>query len=461
MWQNRGVTTTNDFHGLPIADLMRSHNVPGVSIAVIADHQLVETAQFGVQASDGTRAVTEATTFQACSISKMVTAVGVHALVDRGLVELDMDVSDVLTRWRIPHSAYWTPRISVRNLLSHTAGLSISSFPGYTRGADLPELLDILDGRHPANTAAVKSQILPGTQFLYSGGGITVLQLLMEELTGEQFSDLMKQMVLRPLGMRDSTFEQPTHHAAGGSASSGHDIAGRPISGGWRIYPEQAAAGLWTTPSDLATFLLAIQHARAGNVTSALSEASVSSLLAPQVATPGPQLGGLGHMGLGAFLAIREGGIHYFGHGGWNEGYRAHVLAHADAGVGVAIMVNGEGGNPLLMRLIDHIAKVHNWPFFTSSAPPERHDESHGVDTALDAFAGTYALSGGHRLRLEQVGGCFTAYLDGQPPHPLVPVGIDRIVSWATDTTFTRADDSGITLHQAGISQFCRRIPQL
>jgi CubicO group peptidase (beta-lactamase class C family) len=204
--------------------------------------------------------VTTRTLFQAGSIGKSITTLGAMRLVDEKRVALDVDINQYLKMWKVPASdlTIGSP-VTLRGLLSHTAGINGRADPGYPRNGPVPTLLQVLNGKPPANTAAVRVVLRPGTQWSYSGGGYTIAQAMIRDVTGRPYATWMQSAVLRPLGMRYSGYDSPTApHACG------HGNDGRQVPGGYHLYPEQAAAGLWTTPSDLARALIEVQRTLAG-----------------------------------------------------------------------------------------------------------------------------------------------------------------------------------------------------
>ena len=282
--------------------------VPGASWALIDGGRVVHHGGVGRAAADREGEVTPQTLFQACSISKPIAAVAMLRLVEQGLLDLDEDVNEKLTSWRVPPTADWQPVVTLRQLVSHSAGLTTSGFPGYSRGAELPTTIQILEGISPANTFGVRVDTVPGTQFRYSGGGTMVMQQLLEDVTGTPFRLLVRELVLEPLGMSDSDYAQPLPEELEGRAATAHDEAGRPIEGRWHTYPEHAAAGLWTTPGDLATFAVAVQQAYAGRDGAILAPESARELLTPQIPAE-DRIGGLDRLGLGPFLGGTEDGV--------------------------------------------------------------------------------------------------------------------------------------------------------
>lgn len=297
---------------------LEEFKVPGVSWALIDNGEITDRGSAGVVESGRTDPVTPATLFQACSISKPVAVFAMLRLVDEGLLTLDADVNESLTSWQIPPTSGSQPAVTLRQLASHSAGLTVHGFPGYQQGADLPTTVQILDGLPPANTSAVRVDLVPGTQFRYSGGGTLVLQQLLEDVTGTPFRRLMRELVLDPLGMSDSDFAQPLPEELHGRAATAHDELGQPVEGRWHSYPELAAAGLWTNPTDLVTFALGVRRAYDGLEGALISQELAREQLTPQIPTSEP-IDGMDALGLGVFLA--DGGRR-FGHGGGNKGFK-------------------------------------------------------------------------------------------------------------------------------------------
>ncbi len=374
----------------PLAERMAALKVPGVSVAVIEDDQIAWARGFGVLEAGSPSPVTEKTLFQAASISKSIAAMGALRLVEQGKLLLDEDVNARLKSWKVPENAFTrTEKVTLRRLLSHTAGTTVPGFGGYPAGVPLPTTIQILGGGKPANSEAVLANAVPGSLWRYSGGGFTVAQFLMEEAAGKPFPELLSELVLRPLGMADSTYEQPLPDRLRGSAATAHDPEGKPLAGRWHTYPEMAAAGLWTTPSDLARFLLEIRKGIRGE--SAILSKEKAGLMTTAVK---------GGYGLGLFLQ-GSGQSARFGHGGSNEGFRCQMTAFLEQGRGAVIMTNGERGGWLAAELLRAIAEEYGWP---SNKPEER--------TVIPVPAAELAaLTGRYEMRPGKV---FTIALEGE-----------------------------------------------
>jgi len=226
---------------------MAYYNTPGISIAIIDDYRIAAASGYGVADADNPAPVTTETLFQAASISKPVTAMAVLKLVQDGILDLDEDVNRYLVSWKVPPVGDSQPRVTLRQLLSHNAGLTVHGFRGYPTSRTIPSVVQVLNGEAPANSAPVRVTIIPGTQWQYSGGGTTIVQLLLTDMVGKPFPEIMRELVLDPLEMRHSSYDQPLSPDHERLASSAHSQNGRPIAGKWHVYPEMAAAGLWTT----------------------------------------------------------------------------------------------------------------------------------------------------------------------------------------------------------------------
>lgn len=326
-----------------LRDRMVQFGVPGVSVCVMRDGDIDWAEGFGVVEAGRHDAITRETRFQAASISKPVTAVAALRLVEDGQLALEEDVSTYLTSWRIPDNEHTRQeKVTLRRLLSHTAGLTVHGFPGYAPGVVVPTTREILDGKPAANTDPVRVDTPPGSTQRYSGGGYTVVQQLMEDVTGAPFVELMRELVLKPAGMTHSTFEQPLPDRLRPVSASGHRRDGTVVPGKYHTYPEMAAAGLWTTPSDLARFAIQVSRANVG-----LSEVMTREMLSPVIAAYG--------LGFGLNGAA-------FGHGGANEGFRCDLFMAMDGGRGAVIMTSGDRGDELISEVRRSIATVHDWP---------------------------------------------------------------------------------------------------
>jgi CubicO group peptidase (beta-lactamase class C family) len=355
-------------------------HTPGVSIAVVNDYRIEWARGFGVKEWGKSSPVTEETMFQAGSVSKPTFALAVMRLQQDGRLDLDRDVNDYLKSWKVPANGSWQPHITLRQLLSHTAGLTVHGFPGYLRTDRIPTVPQLLSGEPPANTPAVLANIMPGTQLRYSGGGTTVAQLMVTEQIGKPFPEIMREVLFERVGMKHSTYEQPLPKRWHRYAAIAHPQHYQPVVGGWHVYPEMAAAGLWTTPSDLARAGIDLQLALKGETNHLLTPKQAERMLTPGINDA---------IGIGYFLA-GKGKTQRFTHGGWDEGFVTQMTIYREDGKGAVIMVNSNEGNPLLQEIEQAIAREYGWPDYF----PEENQEITLDPKLAEAYAGEYSGEG-------------------------------------------------------------------
>lgn len=350
-----------DVSELSIDELLEHFNVPGVSIAVVRDFDIHWAKGYGIADVESGAAVNTETLFQAASISKPVNAMALLKAAEEGRFTIDEDVNKLLSSWQIPESehtesAFVTPRM----LASHTSGLGDGlGFPGYEPEVALPSLPQIFDGAVQSNVGVVRMARPPMTAFHYSGAGVTILQQLLLDTYDMPYAELLQDMVLEPIGMSSSTFQQPLPADRDRNAARAHGISGAAMGPKWHVYPELAAAGLWTTSTDLAKFAIEVQLSYRNHSNKVLTQASTSEMLSPV---------GVGPFAVGFSLSKRGEGW-YFGHGGSNWGFQAQLTAHKVNGYGYAIMTNGFMGGQLIAELSRRIEASYA---FDSLAEPVR-----------------------------------------------------------------------------------------
>jgi CubicO group peptidase (beta-lactamase class C family) len=323
----------------------------------------------------GGPAIRADTLFQAASISKPATAFAALRLVDSGVLTLDDDLRPRLRSWTIPDSPLLAGHpVTLRGILSHSAGLIPGGYGGFEQGSRVPTLIQTLDGVAPARPKPVAVAYTPGTAWRYAGGGYLVAQLLMTEATGQPFAKIMRDQLLKPVGMSRSGFEELSAVAAG--AARGHIADGTMVPGGWHIYPELAAAGLWSSAPDLARLALAVMDAERRAPGAILSPAMATEMVEAEI---GPRSLG--------FIVAGEGRARRFEHGGTNEGYNAMLIAFPETCQGAAIMANSDNAKPLINEVLRAIADSYQWPDRMESA---------GIGGAtltpqiVERFVGTY-----------------------------------------------------------------------
>lgn len=349
-----------------LVDRMAFYNSPGLSLAIIDQGEIIWAKGYGnISKEIGANPVNADTLFQAASISKSLTAYGALFLVQNGKISLDDDVNKYLKRWKIPDCEYTkTEKVTLRRLLSHTAGTTVHGFPGYSIDKEIPSLVEILDGIQPANTDPIRVDFIPGSKFRYSGGGTTIVQLIIEDITEEPFDIWMYKNILSPLNMINSTFSQQLSENASRRAC-GHLFNGIKVNGNWHVYPEMAAAGLWTTPTDLAKFILHIQCAIEGDSKGPLNSDMIRTMTAKQHLNDGQEI----HSALGLFIENENESL-VFHHNGRNEGYLAKLYGFGLRNQGIVIMANNDSAFGLIDELMNSVGYVYGWPGF--AAPIEK-----------------------------------------------------------------------------------------
>lgn len=427
---------------------MSTLNVPGVSIAVIHNGAVEWARGFGV-ALQGGRPVGPGTLFQAGSISKPVAAMAVMALAQAGKLDLDVDVNSYLKSWKVPANSYTDKtKVTLRELLSHSAGTTVHGFAGYQAGLPIPSLIDVLDGSPPANNPPIVVDEPPGRNFRYSGGGYTIVQQLLIDVTGRPFEDLLDETVLRPLGMSRSSYRQPLPARDLPHAAMPHTIGGDPVAGGPHTYPELAAAGLWTTPTDLARFDLALLDAWAGRPMPILSQPAAIQMLTS----------GLGNYGLG--LIVRGSPPHRrFGHDGVNAGFINSMISY-ETGDGAIVMTNGDQGDVLVAEIMQSIAAEYQWPDWT-----RKERKLVAVDPKLlDRLIGNYRLGPTMIVHISNEGGQLFSRATGGAKFELFAQSDRDFFTTAFDSVFTFDTDGStdarkLVIHQDGKDYPGDRIP--
>ncbi|MBO9708994.1 MAG: serine hydrolase [Caulobacter sp.] len=428
-----------------LAHDMAELHVPGVSIAVIKGGKLDWARGFGVTRQGG-EAVTADTLFQAGSVSKPIAAMAAVRLVQDGRLPLDADVNTVLKSWKLPASPYTTQTpVTLRALLSHTAGTTVHGFPGYAAGAPVPTVPQVLDGAAPANTQAVVVDSPVGQAYRYSGGGYTIAQLMMTDATGETFPAIVRRTVFQPVGMSASTEDQPLDAARAAHAAWPHKADGAPIEGGPHTYPEMAAAGLWTNANDLARFVMDLQGAARGEAGHALSPASAQLMLTPVKGTYGLGVGVRG-----------EGANRYFSHDGSNAGYKATMVGYLGTGDGVVVLTNGDKGYELGERIVRAVAAAYGW------ADQRQVTRTAAALTAGQRapYAGTFTLAGVGDFTITQGPDSLIAEIWKGQTEPLLAEAAGRFFLVSSNLSLTFSDPDHGTLVLDGFKgEFTRQKP--
>lgn len=339
-----------------LLERMEKHHIPSVSIAVINDGRVAWCHAYGVKEKGTEKKVSETTLYQAASISKSVAAFGALLLVQEGKLNLDTNIDDKLTSWSVlPNTFTKDQSICLRNLLNHTAGFSVSGFDGYLPSEKIPNLIEILEGRCPANNPPILVERTPGIKMTYSGGGYIVMQQLVEDVTAQSFAKFMQEYLLHPIGMSHSTFCVPLPIEDENAAALGHQDVELPMEGGWKNYPQSAAAGLWSTPTDLAKFLIATQNALLGN-----SETILERSLAEEIIKTQNSAYGLGFFVHGTGRQLK------MSHTGHNHGFLCKFVSFPYLRQGAVVMMNTDhsGSFEFIEEILGAIAEAYEWPSF-------------------------------------------------------------------------------------------------
>jgi CubicO group peptidase (beta-lactamase class C family) len=364
-------------------------------------------------------------------------------LVEQKKLSLDTDVNDGLKSWKLPPGEGTNAKpVTLRELLTHTGGTSIHGFPGYAADEDVPKLVQVLNGEKPANTKPIRIEAPPGEKWNYSGGGYTIMQQMVIDASGEDFPTLLARTVLGPIGMAHSTYRQPLPDEFKPSAATPYNRNGEPIKGGAHTYPEMAAAGLWTTPSDIMLFAREIQTSLAGKSNHVLSANMTQEMLTP----------GLGHWGLGLEIGGSADNA-YFGHGGDNAGFHGLFAAYEKNGEGAAVMTNGDQGPDLAAQIMRAIAAEYGWPDYR----PASHSAIAVDPVILARYAGAYALTPDFDLVFKVENGRLVAYPYPQPnvssalyaetETKFFPLDVDAEIEFVANT---KGQTEYLLLHQNG-----------
>ena len=410
---------------MAILDRMAHYKVPGVSVAFFDHGQILWTRAYGFADLASKKPVTADTLFQAASISKPVSALAALRLVQDGKLNLDEDVNVKLKTWKVPENEFTLrEKVTIRRILSHSAGLTVHGFPGYASGEPIPSVVQILNGEKPANTDPIRVDVVPGTLWRYSGGGFVVLQTLLSDVTGKPFPQIMRELVLDPAGMTRSTYEQPLPKNRQPESATPYRNSAEPVKGGAHTYPEMAPAGLWTTPSDLAKMAIEVQKEYAGQSSKILNQSMAKQMLTHQMGT----------WGLG-FGLENPGSPLRFGHGGANEGFRCNLETYTDSGQGFVVMTNSDTGGEVAQEIFRAVSKEYNWPDYR----PVEHGLVKMNPAAFQSYAGTYEVPGIGKLMVTFKSGSLYIQADPLGPEPLelLPESATQFFLLTTDITFS------------------------
>lgn len=382
-----------------ILERMKALNVKGLSIAVVHNYKIEWAKAYGWADEAEKRKLTTETLFEPGSISKSLNAVGILKLVQDKKLDLNVDINNYLTSWKFPYDALSkNKKITLAHLLSHSAGLTVHGFPGYDQEEKKPSLPQVLDGTPPANTPAVRSQFEPGLKFQYSGGGTTISQLILTDVTKQAYDVFMYENVLKPMGMLNSSYSQPPAKDKLALCSSAYHKDGSPVPHKFHVYPEQAAAGLWMTPSDLCNYIIETQLAYEGKSSKVLNQEMTKLRLTPYNDESAA---------LGVFIENHNNSI-YFQHSAGNEGFCGQYFGSLEGGNGVVVFLNTDDFT-IIPEIINSIASVYKWKDFYNPVTKKAIAVS---DKEIKKFEGIY-LYDDKWSRIFKKDGQYCFYTDG------------------------------------------------
>lgn len=384
-----------------LAERMAHAKAPGVAVTFVDSAGSAWSRGAGVLRAGSEPKVAPTTRFLAKSLAKPVTAYATLRLVDRGVLDLDAPLGDDLERWSVPDNEFTrATRPTLRQLLAHRAGFTMWGVPSYAPGEERPTLLEILEGEVPEDFAPITIDYEPGTKSRYSGGGYSVLQLLLEDVTGEAFPDLMRRLVLDPLGMDHSLFHAGVPDSVASSTAAGHED-GEPLPR-WEALVQLAAGGLISTAPDMGRFVAEVNRAWRGG-SKLLSQRLAREMLSDQ--------------GDGRGLGFEVDGIGdslVFSHTGSGDGFRALVVGLPARSEGLAVLVNADGARAgeLRQEIVRAAALTHDWPVLG----PEVRATARPDSAWIDRLVGRYAYSDGSVTTVSRAGGGLqAAWGDAEP----------------------------------------------
>jgi CubicO group peptidase (beta-lactamase class C family) len=391
-----------------LQDRMSFYKVPSVSIAVIENGKIVWAKAYGYADTEKKTLANQNTIYQVASISKSLTGFSIMQLVQSNRLSLDVDIRQYLKSWQFPENDLSKGQsITLKNLLSHTAGLSTRGFMGYKSSEIIPTINQVLNGEKPANNEAVKSIFQPGTQYQYSGGGYTIIQKILLDNIDKDYNKLMQKMLLQPLQMNNSRYAVRLPKDISNYALA-YDANMKPVEGKYYAYPDYAAGGLWSTATDIAKFVIAVQNSFVKGTT------LLDKKYAKQMLTPVLEDYALG------FGIQEKGGEKYFWHEGECYGFRSLYYGSLTEGNGVVILTNAypENGRPFVHEVLNSIAVTYGWKDFYN---PTKKKLFTVTNDNLNKYVGEYK-SENPPISINITNQNGTLYLTARRPEPMYPI---------------------------------------
>ena len=362
---------------MSVESRMALYKTPALSVAVVHHGKLDWSAAWGRLQTEGAPADC-GSLFQAGSIAKPVTLLAALRLKTAGLIDFDRSIETYLSSYHLPAGRQTDANpVTFRNLLAHTAGLTPGGYAGYARNEPIPTDQQIVRGEAPANSRKVEVLNAPGASLSYSGGGYTVVEIALQDQLHQPFDRIMREWLLAPVGMRQADFTVPLPASSHPYTARGHQIDGTMIPGGWNNYPEQAAAGLWATATDLAIFLVEIHKGYEGT-SNVFTQASIREMLANPIANH-----------TYGFRLISEGDQVFITHYGGTVGYRAGMTLNVRTGDGAVFLANSDDGANLGEEFFSAVARAYEWPVFRE----EKVKRLEQPAAVLQSLAGIYVFA--------------------------------------------------------------------
>ena len=332
-----------DSFDIKVQNLMKDYKVPGASFAFIRDGVVHATRTYGHIQKGSLASVSENTMFSVGSVSKVINALIILRLVNEETLKLDVDINQYLKGWKVDNNQYNKDNpVTLRAILSHTAGFSVHGFPDYLPEESVPDIIQTLNGEDPAKNDKVELVYPVGSKFQYSGGGITVSQKIVEDVTGKSYQEVAHEQIFAPLDLKRSSFENPLpkswQNIAKAHNQNGHKVA---LPRGYQTMPEKAASGLWTTPTDLAKILVAFYNAK---------EEISNDFLSPQICEDMVTKVPPSNFGLGPGIATHRG-EKLMQHAGSNDSYKAYFCFYYEKGFGFVACINSDVDNFIMKNL--------------------------------------------------------------------------------------------------------------
>lgn len=334
-----------------IVQMMAEEKIPGVSLAFIDKGEISWVKTFGFSNLQDSVKVTPKTVFNGASLSKPITAVAALRLVEQEVLDLNEEVNNKLKGWKVPENSFTeTEKVTLKRLLGHSAGFGRYVQSAVLPNQALPTITQMLAGEKPSVDPPVQVVYVPGQKQVYSNPGYSVVEKLMEDATGQNFEVVLDELIFGPANMKQSTFEQPVPDEFKKLIATGYssDLTAYP----YKLFPYKAAGGIWTTPTDLAKFLIALFKDHYSETNIILSKKMTDSVFAKTSA----------RLGFAKIYDDTGEGV-LIEHWGSNTGFTSYMVASVAKKQGLIIMTNSDNGIRLMSYIARSVALAYDWEF--------------------------------------------------------------------------------------------------